>query len=442
MSGGTNLGFPGTNQALAHRKKDSSPSARFWESPDTLTQLEVVRQWIGKHYKKYVLVDAPSCQVLAAVTLQLLQFQEEAFGRQAPNPALTKLPAHCFLDLQPGGGLGHILGTAYKFKVEQGWRRFDLQNPSRTERNVEMFGVIEKALIQNNCVSIPVVFIDPTVDLELSSRLTGIIIKHKGAITEDSIMATHHVYGSLASTEEDEWMRPVMRKDKHVLVHWGMHPDSYDSWLSSSDVEGDVEDVPHVERPWRVHAGWVLDTDVFNEWMNEEDYCVNERNLPLILRQRIHLQEDQVCDSKSTPLKKRRRSPSPSTDGRKKGKKGRRRGQQEEEPEEDLTKDMEDPTPVPNMEVVTLPKNVNLKKDSENTPVKGGIMADLGKEEDEGRSEIPRLSEGEDNITEQTHHIIIPSYTSWFNYNSIHSIEKRALPEFFSGKNKSKTPEM
>lgn len=36
----------------------------------------------------------------------------------------------------------------------------------------------------------------------------------------------------------------------------------------------------------------------------------------------------------------------------------KRRGQQEEvEPEEDLTKDMEDPTPVPNMEEVTLPKN-------------------------------------------------------------------------------------
>lgn len=27
-------------------------------------------------------------------------------------------------------------------------RRFDLQNPSRTERNVEMFGAIERALIQ------------------------------------------------------------------------------------------------------------------------------------------------------------------------------------------------------------------------------------------------------------------------------------------------------
>ncbi len=32
--------------------------------------------------------------------------------------------------------------------------------------------------------------------------------------------------------------------------------------------------------------------------------------------------------------------------------------------------------------------------------------------------------------------------SSWFNYNAIHAIEKRALPEFFNGKNKSKTPEI
>lgn len=45
----------------------------------------------------------------------------------------------------------------------------------------------------------------------------------------------------------------------------------------------------------QVHAGWVVDTDVFNEWMNEEDYCVNERNVSIILRRRIHLHEELVC---------------------------------------------------------------------------------------------------------------------------------------------------
>jgi len=48
----------------------------------------------------------------------------------------------------------------------------------------------------------------------------------------------------------------------------------------------------------------------------------------------------------------------------------------------------------------------------------------------------------DDNMTEQTHHIIVPSYSAWFDYNSLHAIERRALPEFFNGKNKSKTPEM
>lgn len=446
-----NLGFPGVSQACStipsHKKKESSPSTRYWESAETLAQLEVVRQWIGKHYKKYVLVDAPSCQTLSAVTVQLLQFQEDAFGRHAANPTLTKLPAQCFMDLRPGGGLCHILGTAYKFKTEQGWRRFDLQNPSRTERNVEMFCSIERALVQNNCMSYPVVYMDLTVDQELAARLSGIITKHQGTVTEDRVLATHHMYPSLVSGADD-WMRPVMQRDKHVLVHWGMHPDSYDSWLSLHEVEGEVEEPPAQVRPWKVHASWVLDTDSFNEWMNEEDYCVDDRNVPVIFRHRIPLRDE---EPQSTPFKKRRRSTSPpSSEGRKKGKKGRRRGQQEEEPEEDLTKDMEDPTPVPNMEEVILPKNVNLKKDSENTPVKGGIMADLddqdedfpGREDEDGRVEMSRLLEGEENITEQTHHVIIPSYTSWFNNNSIHSIEKRALPEFFNGKNKSKSPEI
>merc|ERR1719411_1592843 len=52
------------------------------------------------------------------------------------------------------------------------------------------------------------------------------------------------------------------------------------------------------------------------------------------------------------------------------------------------------------------------------------------------------IVEQPDQVAEQTHHIIVPSYSAWFDYNAIHAIEKRALPEFFNGKNKSKTPEV
>jgi SWI/SNF related-matrix-associated actin-dependent regulator of chromatin subfamily C len=43
-------------------------------------------------------------------------------------------------------------------------------------------------------------------------------------------------------------------------------------------------------------------------------------------------------------------------------------------------------------------------------------------------------------LAEQTKEIIIPSYTAWFSMAAIHDIEKRSLPEFFNGVNKSKTP--
>uniref|UniRef100_A0A8C8LLB2 SWI/SNF complex subunit SMARCC1 n=1 Tax=Oncorhynchus tshawytscha TaxID=74940 RepID=A0A8C8LLB2_ONCTS len=462
-SGGPAAGPVGVGTAVG-RKKDGGPSSKYWESAETVSQIDSVRQWIGKHYKKYVQADSPSNKSLAGLVVQLLQFQEDAFGRRVNNPALTKLPTKSFLDFKAGGALCHILGSTYKFKSEQGWRRFDLQNPSRMDRNVEMFLNVEKTLVQNNCLTRPTVFLVHDMEQKQANKLKDIIKRHQGSITEDKSKATHHIYPSPTQQEDEEWLRPVMRKDKQVLVHWGMYPDSYDTWVSTSDVEGDVEDPPISEKPWKVHAKWVLDTDAFNEWMNEEDYEVDENKKTVSFRQRIFPKEEESSrtpDRKERKAnaagKKRRRSPSPPTtpaESRKKGgKKGnpgshwKRRGHrgEEEEEEEDLTKDMEDPSPVPSMEEVTLPKNVNPKKDSENTPVKGGAVADLGKceEEEQGKAEVNRLIDSsEDNVTEQTHHIIIPSYAAWFDYNCIHEIERRALPEFFNGKNKSKSPEI
>lgn len=43
-------------------------------------------------------------------------------------------------------------------------------------------------------------------------------------------------------------------------------------------------------------------------------------------------------------------------------------------------------------------------------------------------------------LASQTHPLIIPSYSSWFSLSTIHPIERRSLPEFFSKRNRSKTP--
>ncbi|XP_075880760.1 SWI/SNF complex subunit SMARCC2 isoform X2 [Nelusetta ayraudi] len=458
---------------MAVRKKDGGPNVKYFEAPDTVSQFDNVRVWLGKNYKKYIQAEPPTNKSLSSLVVQLLQFQEEVFGRHVSNPPLTKLPMKCFLDFKSGGALCHILAAAYKFKSDQGWRRFDFQNPSRMDRNVEMFMTIEKSLVQNNCLTRPVIYLSPDIEPKLLGKLKDIIKRHQGSVTEDKASGSYVVVPIPTSLEEEEWVRPVMKRDKQVLLHWGYFPDSYDTWISASEVEAAVEDPPTPEKPRKVHAKWILDLDQYNEWMNEEDYEVGE-GCPKRKRISAKTLTDEVTtpderrDKKPSSAKKRKRSPSPSPtpppqESKKKNtKKGpttpytkSKRGQREEE-QEDLGKDLDEASPVPASEDGTPAKTNNSKKDSDSTPVKGGAdmdeqedesMETTGKEEEEGspsvKGEPVKGSDlHEDNVTEQTHHIIIPSYAAWFDYNSVHAIERRALPEFFNGKNKSKTPEI
>uniref|UniRef100_A0AAR2M1R4 SWI/SNF related, matrix associated, actin dependent regulator of chromatin, subfamily c, member 2 n=1 Tax=Pygocentrus nattereri TaxID=42514 RepID=A0AAR2M1R4_PYGNA len=459
---------------MAVRKKDGGPNVKYFEASDTVSQFDNVRVWLGKNYKKYIQAEPPTNKSLSSLVVQLLQFQEEVFGRHVSNPPLTKLPMKSFLDFKAGGALCHILAAAYKFKSDQGWRRFDFQNPSRMDRNVEMFMTIEKSLVQNNCLTRPVIYLSSEIEPKLLGKLKDIIKRHQGSVTEDKQSSSHVVVPIPASLEEGESLRTErFEMDLEFYIDsYKIYFSIYDTWISASEVEAVVEDPPSPEKPRKVHAKWILDLDQYNEWMNEEDYEVGEGGTR---RKRISAKTltdevsapDERRDKKPGNAKKRKRSPSPSPtpppqESKKKNtKKGpttpytkSKRGQREEE-QEDLTKDLDEPSPVPAAEEGSLNKTVT-KKDSDSTPVKGGTdldeqedesMETVGKEEEEGspsvKGEPVKGSDlHEDNVTEQTHHIIIPSYAAWFDYNSVHAIERRALPEFFNGKNKSKTPEI
>lgn len=51
-----------------------------------------------------------------------------------------------------------------------------------------------------------------------------------------------------------------------------------------------------------MHAKWVIDTDAFNEWMNEEDYEVDENKKSVSFRQRIFPGEEVVRDPETWVL--------------------------------------------------------------------------------------------------------------------------------------------
>lgn len=49
-------------------------------------------------------------------------------------------------------------------------------------------------------------------------------------------------------------------------------------------------------------------------------------------------------------------------------------------------------------------------------------------------------AQAKSHLVAQTHQIILPSYSTWFDMHAIHGLEKKSLPEFFNNRNRSKTP--
>ncbi|KAI0764583.1 Smarcc1 protein [Trametes elegans] len=69
--------------------------------------------------------------------------------------------------------------------------------------------------------------------------------------------------------------------------------------------------------------------------------------------------------------------------------------------------------------------------------------ADENDDEDPAQLEATRLrleEQARKYLAAQTHEVIIPSYAAWFDMAKIHAIERRALPEFFNSRHRSKTP--
>ncbi|KAL8736074.1 MAG: hypothetical protein Q9181_002588, partial [Wetmoreana brouardii] len=77
----------------------------------------------------------------------------------------------------------------------------------------------------------------------------------------------------------------------------------------------------------------------------------------------------------------------------------------------------------------------------EGSPEKEGAEPPTGEasEEQPGQTKAALESLARSHLIQQTYSIILPSYSTWFDMHKIHEQERRALPEFFNHRNRSKT---
>lgn len=140
---------------------------------------------------------------------------------------------------------------------------------------------IETGLAQAKLWTSPQIYFTPQL-LEREkgeiAKYKDIAKKHKATVVDDEESATHFIYPPL--DPEEEYARAVFKKDKHVMIHFYYFPDNRDQWVKAelpAEKSPSEQIVIHPSsHQWKVCANWLIDMKEFNEWMNEEDYEVDE----------------------------------------------------------------------------------------------------------------------------------------------------------------------
>ncbi len=153
----------------------------------------------------------------------MIQFQEDNLGKGVKNPAFTRLPVRFFYNFLPDGPLCRMLATMYKFKYDQGWRRFDLSSPSRKDTNLQMCMKMEEALIEHELHVVPKLFLIDDMSKEEKDKAKEIAKKRGMTIVGSESEATHILHPS-SDADENAYCRPVFKKGEKCLVHFYREP--------------------------------------------------------------------------------------------------------------------------------------------------------------------------------------------------------------------------
>ena len=216
----------------------------------------------------------PTAKDLAHLTASLHQFQEDCFGISAENPPMYRLPGKIFKDLRPNSVLVELLHGCYEYKHQHQWRRFEFLSQIKKQSNIDLFIWLETRLKEKNLLKYPHIFFHQTVNQTYIESIRPSLSKLRITETNNPSQATHILVPYINYEQQDqEWYRTVEKTEKKGMVHWWYYPDSYDEWVSSTEMNlTDPEPAPQHTGPWVITTRWLDDGLRFNEWMNEEDY--------------------------------------------------------------------------------------------------------------------------------------------------------------------------
>lgn len=418
---------------------------------------------------------------LASIIANMRRFLDKAFGReakvdQADAGYFTVWPAIVFSDFSPNGSLHCILRSVFSFMDQFKLESIDFDVEANFDLNLKLVQNITKSLELERHLPKYHAYFAPTINEKELERLQLLAQRHGINIVSNPNFATHVLYPDPPHLRENQTDHQVLvrvidsthfHNQLHYLVHWFYHPDSYNEWLPQKDVLGHIyhPKPPQPYRSWHLQTRWLRDLDLHNEWMNELDYempstfgdfvgippPVNITSFrPCLVRihlhQNTHASYSQISDPAHLNPIQNDHIPSLSksftqlADRTSGGTKPNIL--QNGVPLSSSALSFDNQT-----ERHIFPNDKNLHNNMELTlsTSRPGACDDAEADDDEplirrivgfNDKNIQRLVDNI-NIGEG---VFLPKFSSWFNLNEIHDIEKRSLPEFFSRSCPSKTP--
>lgn len=439
---------------------------------------------------------------LSANDLQVLLysiqlFQHETLGPDAKarpaNPTAAnplarhppRIPAQCFRTAaaltsadppSADSAVFNLLDAALHFLAKRGDKSIDIaiDNPA----NTELIAALRERLREKGFIKRFRVAAEGDFSEAEKSSLRRMAESLECEWAADRTLATHILHPSTtppaspSGVASPDYHRTLARSSngKQSLIHVWYRPDSHDTWLPSAAF-ADPEPEPEPKQSWDLESKWLRDGVRYNELMNEEDYELGGDDDEPVQPPASSTVASGTATPATRPSKKR------------------------ELPEEIIEESAEETLggassskkirllvaakPIGAVPIdLTGPSSAIPGKVYEKEPIASGAIGNLPAEPvpagDVSMSNaVNGTNDGDDGdiieqdesnnvpsavalsaqhrkaaalakryLASQTQEIIIPSYSTWFSFNTISPLERRSLPEFFNGRNRSKTPEI
>eukprot|EP00474_Spongospora_subterranea_P009798 CRZ10256.1 hypothetical protein [Spongospora subterranea] len=379
--------------------------------PHILIQLRAIRQ---------TLVDS-DIVVSSYSALQLGSFLFRLEDLQANYP--VKLPWNLLNDFSVDGGAQIILSTMLRYASEQGWSSLELDQSS--------FGNLLPVLLEAIAPlrSFPQIYICPSIPAPQFESLTNSIIRLQGTLVDLS-RATHIIdMGHQVFGDDSPAFRIVAKTPTFALVHQSKHTRFNRRWVPIKEVPSDTVDdsaitIPSPDDPVRVSPQWITDSLQSNEWLDERDFVLSDED-PSIIRL-TKKNGSFAIQSISGPIVKG----SPEGVGAAPSKK--RRSSLVIADKQQTLKRIRASSP-PASAVDGSERHPLDDESISHYPVKKFFQQKPTSIDDEfpyhGSLMVPVVAKDEPKPSFPT---IIPCYSTWFSFNSIHANEKKSLHELFS----------